>query len=277
MTITPASVATRPGRWISIVLVVLGTIGIIYGIGSGVVRGFTSHASTADSWTASSEGVEQVRLSTTAVAFEVRFDEIDHARLEAENDSGPVQRWRLERAGAALVVDTGDRWYWWGGWPYTFGGRGEERVVLTLPADLERSGLDLVAEVAAGSFATEGDWGAATIDLSAGSVDLAGTAESLAVTVSAGDARIDIATEGTATFDVSAGRVVGALTGEQPAAIDARVSAGSVELTIPDGAYAVTEDVSAGDSEVRVVDDPSAASTIDVEVSAGNVTLRPGR
>ena len=38
-----------------------------------------------------------------------------------------------------------------------------------------------------------GDWGAASIDLSAGSADLSGSAESLFVNVSAGEARIDVA------------------------------------------------------------------------------------
>ena len=46
---------------------------------------------------------------------------------------------------------------------------------------------------------------------------------------------------GTVALDVSAGRIVGALTGEQPASIDASASAGSIDLTIPDGEYAVTE------------------------------------
>ncbi|MCH1883407.1 DUF4097 family beta strand repeat-containing protein [Agrococcus sp. ARC_14] len=274
MTIPTPTATNRPGRWISILVIVLGAIGIVYGVGSGVVRGFSSHAATSNGYTADAAGVEELRIDSSAAAFEIRFDDVDQARLDVTSDGGPTQEWRLSREGSTLEVDTDWRWHWFG-FGVILGDRvGEERAVLTLPAALERQELGLDVQVASGSFETAGDWGTTAIDLSAGDVDLTGTAESLSIEVAAGEARIDVATTGAVDLDVSAGRVVGALTGEQPASIDARVSAGSIELTIPDGEYAVTEQVSAGDSEVRVVDDPSAASTIDVEVSAGHVSLR---
>ncbi len=271
MTITAPN---RPGRWISILLVVLGSIGLVFAVGGGVVRGVAAHSATSQSWSAPADGVEALRVDTAAAGFEVRFDDIDEARLDASTDGGPVQSWRLERDGATLRVDAEHRWGWFGfgGW---FGGRnGEEHVVLTLPAALERAGLDLDVDVAAGSFDADADWGTALVQLSAGSVDLAGDAESLGLEVSAGEARLDLATAGDVTMQVSAGRVIGALTGEQPASITADVSAGSIELSIPDGSYAVTQDVSAGDATIDVDDDRDAASTIDVQVSAGSISLR---
>lgn len=271
MTITALN---RPGRWISILLVVLGSIGLVFAVGGGVVRGVAAHGATSQSWSASAEGVEALRVDTAAAGFEVRFDDIDEARLDAYTDGGPVQSWRLERDGATLRVDADRRWGWWGfgGW---FGGRnGEEHVVLWLPAALERAGLDLDVDVAAGSFDADADWGTALVQLSAGGLDLAGDADSLGLEVSAGEARLDLATPGDVTVQVSAGRVVGALTGEQPSSITADVSAGSIELSIPDGAYAVTQDVSAGDATIDVDDDRDAASTIDVQVSAGSISLR---
>lgn len=271
MTITALN---RPGRWISILLVVLGSIGLVFAVGGGVVRGVAAHSATSQSWSASADGVEALRVDTAAAGFEVRFDDIDEARLDASTDGGPVQSWRLERDGSTLRVDAEHRWGWFGFGSW-FGGRnGEEHVVLTLPAALERAGLDLDVDVAAGSFDADADWGTALVQLSAGSVDLAGDADSLGLEVSAGEARLDLATPGDVTVQVSAGRVVGALTGEQPASITADVSAGSVELSIPDGAYAVTQDVSAGDATIDVDDDRDAASTIDVQVSAGSISLR---
>ncbi len=271
---TISTPTTRPGRWISMLLIVLGAIGIVYGVGSGVVRGFASHAATSDTFTADVEGVDELQIDSSATAFEIRFGDVDQATLDVTTNGGPVQQWHLSRSGGTLVVDTDRRWRWFG-FGIMFGDRvGEERAVLTLPAALERQGLGLETEISAGSFEAAGDWGAASIDLSAGSADLSGTAESLFVSVSAGEARLDVETAGTVALDVSAGRIVGALTGEQPASIDASASAGSIDLTIPDGEYAVTEQASAGDSDVRVVDDPNAASTIDVDVSAGSVTLR---
>ncbi len=271
MTITAPN---RPGRWISILLVVLGSIGLVFAVGGGVVRGVAAHSATSQSWSAPADDVEALRVDTAAAGFEVRFDDIDEARLDASTDGGPVQSWRLERDGATLRVDAEHRWGWFGfgGW---FGGRnGEEHVVLTLPAALERASLDLDVDVAAGSFDADADWGTALVQLSAGSVDLAGDAESLGLEVSAGEARLDLATAGDVTMQVSAGRVIGALTGEQPASITADVSAGSIELSIPDGSYAVTQDVSAGDATIDVDDDRDAASTIDVQVSAGSISLR---
>lgn len=273
MTITTPT-STRPGRWISIILIVLGAIGIVYGVGSGVVRGFAAHAATSDSLTADVDGIDELQIDSSAAEFEVRFGDVEQATLDVTTDGGPVQEWQLSRSGGALVVDSERRWRWFG-FGIMFGDRvGEERAVLTLPAALEREGLGLEAEVSAGSFEAAGDWGAASLDLSAGGADLSGTAESLLVSVSAGEARIDVETAGAVTLDVSAGRIIGELAGDQPASITATASAGSIELTIPDGPYAVTEQASAGDSDVRVVDDPSAASTIDVDVSAGSVTLR---
>lgn len=265
---------TRPGRWISMLAIVLGTLGLVFAIGGGVVRGFAAHSPTSQSWTASADGIEALRVDTTAAGFEVRFDDIDEARLDASTDGGPVQRWQLVRDGATLRAETDRRLGWWGFGRWFGEGGGEERVVLTLPAELERAGLDLDVDVSAGSFDADAEWGTALVDLSAGSVDIAGDAESLGISVSAGEARLDVASRGDVTLDVSAGRVIGALTGEQPASITADVSAGSIELSIPDGAYAVTQDVSAGDATIDVDDERDATSTIDVQVSAGSIALR---
>lgn len=270
-TITPTT--SRPGRWLSILVIVLGTIGVVYGIGGGVVRGFASHTATSGEFTADAEGVQQLRIDSEAAAFELRFGPVEDARLSVVSNGGPAQTWSLSRSGDTLIVDADSRWRWFG-FGFGFGdGAGDELAVLTLPMELEHERLDLEAQVAAGSFQGDGDWGAVTVGLGAGSVELSGSATSLDVDVAAGEARIDIADARTVSLEVSAGRVVGQLTGEQPEAIEAQVSAGGIDLTIPDGAYAVTEQTSAGDSEVRVVDDPGAASTIDVEVSAGDVRL----
>ncbi|WP_051223109.1 hypothetical protein [Agrococcus lahaulensis] len=271
----------RAGRAISIVLVVLGAIAAVFTIGGGVVSGIATHRATDGTWSADAEGVAELRLSTSAADFDVVFADVDEATLDASSTGGPVQRWTLERQGDALVVGTGWQWGpwgggWSGGWGFGFGDRGfgEEQVTLTLPAELEDAGLHIVADVSAGSLDAAADWGRAELDLSAGSAQLGGTADALDLQVSAGEARLAIDSPRTVQLDVSAGRVVGAVTGEQPAAITATVSAGAIELGIPDGQYAVTQDVSAGSAAIDVDADRQAAATIDVEVSAGSVTLR---
>ena len=100
----------RPGSWISILLVVLGAIALVFAIGGGVVRGVAAHSATSQSWTASADGVAALRIDSTAAGFEVRFDDVDEARLDASTDGGPVQQWQLVRvdsgSGACALPST---------------------------------------------------------------------------------------------------------------------------------------------------------------------------
>ena len=59
-----------------------------------------------------------------------------------------------------------------------------------------------------------------------------------------------------------------------PRTLELDVSAGSLDVTVPDGDYDVTSDVSAGDFDNRVGSTPGADSTVDVQVSAGKAILQ---
>lgn len=273
----------RPGRWISILLIVLGAIGAVLAVGGGALRGIAAHGATAGSWSAGADGVDEVRIASSAADVEVAFGDVDEATLEVTSSGGPLAPWRLERDGAALVVED-ERDGWLGG-DLGLGGRGwgwgdwerrsaQQQAVLTLPASLERSQPALAAEVRAGSLDVDGAWGDVALDLHGGRLEVSGSAASLDLAVAAGEARLDLEVTGAAVVEVSAGRTTGALVGAQPSSIGASASAGSIELDVPGGDYAVTEDVSAGSARILVDEDPAAASTIDVEVSAGSVVLR---
>ena len=135
MTIPTPTSTSRPGRWISIVVIVLGAIGILYGLGGGVLRGFGSHQATSNDYSADAAGVEELRIDSSASAFEIRFADVDEAMLAVTTNGGPVQQWRLERKGDVLSVNTDWRWNWLG-FGIMLGDRvGEERAVLTLPAE----------------------------------------------------------------------------------------------------------------------------------------------
>lgn len=283
---------TRPGRWISVVLIVLGSFGALFAVGGGVVRGLASHDATNGSWSVDAAGADELRIATEAADVQVVFGDVGQATLEVTSSGTPRSSWSLEREGGAIVVGTerhrglfgpgfgwadgdSDGWSWgWGDWDRR---GGEQRAVLTLPAALERDGLDLSAEVQAGSLDADGDWDAVVLGLQAGGLDVAGSADSLDLEVAAGEARLDLAVAGDVGLDVSAGRVIGALTGDQPSSIVASASAGSIELDVPGGDYAVTQDVSAGSARILVDEDQDAASTIDATVSAGSVVLRGER
>lgn len=53
-----------------------------------------------------------------------------------------------------------------------------------------------------------------------------------------------------------------------------RTSNGEVTVTVPPGPYRVSADTSNGDRDVAVVDDPSAAHTLDISTSNGDITVR---
>ena len=118
-----------------------------------------------------------------------------------------------------------------------------------LPSSLE--GLDADFGLGAGDLTAEGDFGELELDLGAGRATLSGSADVLTVDVSAGRADLDLADVRSAKLTVSAGSLVGTLTGDQPDAITLDVSAGSADLTVPEGDYDVSSDVSAGDFDNR--------------------------
>jgi hypothetical protein len=60
-----------------------------------------------------------------------------------------------------------------------------------------------------------------------------------------------------------------------PLSVDAKSSAGGVEVTVPDVGYAVDAQTSAGEEDVQVRQLPNARRTIDVDSSAGNVSVKP--
>ena len=79
-----------------------------------------------------------------------------------------------------------------------------------------------------------------------------------------------------ANLSVSAGSLTVALSGRQPSDIELDVSSGSARVTVPEGEYDVTSDVSAGNLDNGLGSTPGADSTIRVQVSAGQAVLRAG-
>ena len=68
----------------------------------------------------------------------------------------------------------------------------------------------------------------------------------------------------------------GDLTGDAPDAIGIDVAAGSVELQVPDVPYRVSIDRDIGNVESNVEQNDDARRTIDVQMSAGYVSLNAG-
>ncbi|GAA2952256.1 head GIN domain-containing protein [Microbacterium schleiferi] len=266
----PDAAATRGSSTVvAVLLIVFGALIVLVTIVGAVFSTIRAAAVSTETRTAAVTGVDALTVELNAGSLTVKYADVDEAELEVTAPFGG-DRWSLERDGDTLTVSS-PRWEWGMGW--VFGGSGS--AVLLLPDDLE--GLDAELQMAAGSFHADGEFGAVGLSVGAGEVDLAGAAEDLTIDLSAGRATLDLADVDTADLTVSAGSMDAALTGSQPSDIRAEVSAGSLNLVVPEGSYDVTSDVSAGNFRNSLGSDPGADSTISVNLSAGQVSLRSAR
>lgn len=266
---SPQRPPSSAGRVVAILAVVFGSLVIVGAIVSAVVGTIVSASVHTTNRTVEVAGVDRLDIDAAAGSLRVEFGSVREAELEVTSSWG-ADRWVLERDGGDLVVSSPRMWGpWWifGGW---FGGPGD--AVLRLPQSLE--GLDADITFSAGTLDVEGEFAELDLTMNAGRADIAGSAESLKADMNAGRADLELADVATANLIVNAGSLDAALTGSQPDEVTVDLSAGSLNLSVPQGDYVVTSDVSAGGFDNRIGSDPSASSTIHVEVSAGQVTLR---
>lgn len=266
----PNTAATRASSTlVAVLIIVVGALIVVSTIVGTVLTTIRAAAVSTDSRTVGASGIEEVAIELNAGSLTVEYADVDQAELEVTAAFGG-DRWTFERDGDTLVVSS-PRWDWSMGW--IFGGSGS--AVLLLPESLE--GLDADLQMGAGSFHADGEFGVVGLSVGAGEVALAGSADDVTVDLSAGRATLELAGIDTADLIVSAGSMDAAFTGSQPSDIRAEVSAGSLDLVVPDGSYDVTSDVSAGNFRNSLGSDPGADSTISVSVSAGQVSLRSAR
>ena len=260
------------------VMVITAVVGGIALLGAGgtaaaAAVGNVVSSSRPDSiQTVSVEGITGIDVDADASSMRVEFGDVDEAELAITN--GRETAWTFERDGDELLVRSprGVFGWWFGNW---FGD--EEIAVLTLPEDLRGDALDADLNLDAGSLDVTGDFGVLDIDVNAGALDVEGSATEADVQMNAGRADILLDSVETADFGVSAGDLTVELTGTPPTQTTIDVSAGSLDLTVPDVSYAIAQEVSAGTLNTKVDEASSARRTIDVTLSAGTATIRPGR
>lgn len=266
---SPRRPPSSAARVVAILAIVFGSLVIVGAIVSAVVGTIVSASVHTTNRTVDVAGVERLDVDASAGSLRVEFGSVREAELEVTSSWG-ADRWVLDREGGDLVVSSPRMWGpWWifGGW---FGGPGD--AVLRLPQSLE--GVDADITFSAGTLDVDGEFADLDLTMNAGRADIAGSAESLTADMNAGRADLELADVATAALTVNAGSLDAGLTGSQPDEITVDLSAGSLNLSVPDGDYVVTSDVSAGGFDNRIGSDPSASSTIHVDVSAGQVTLR---
>lgn len=252
-------------RVVAILAIVLGVVLVAGALVTGVFSAVRAASQRTETLTTDATGIRSLDIDVAGADLTVAYGG-DEVRLTV---TGNASDWRLRRDGDGLTVTTERGW--WGSWARF----GESDVaVLTLPQSLERSGLDADLSLAAGTLQANGAFSALDLDLSAGSIDVSGSARSLEADVSAGRLVFDLADVGEAELQLSAGAANGELSGHAPREVAIDVSAGRLDLTLPDEAYAVTPDVSAGEFTNRLSVGPTAGNSVSVNVSAGYVALR---
>lgn len=258
----------RGARAVSTIAIVFGSLIAIGTLTSAVFASVVSAGTQTVVREVSADALASLAVDVSAGSVRVEYGDVEAAVLEVTG-GWDADRWTFDRDGGALVVSTPDRFF---GFGWVFGG--PSTATLTLPRELEDTALDADFSLSAGDLDATGTYGLLDIDVSAGSIDVSGTAADLTADLSAGRADLDVADVESAIFSVSAGQIVSHLTGSAPDDVTVQVSAGSLELTVPDETYDVNVDVSAGDLDNRLQTSATATRTITGEISAGDILLR---
>ncbi|GAA4490063.1 DUF4097 family beta strand repeat-containing protein [Microbacterium panaciterrae] len=259
---------------ITVVAIVVGALSLAVAGGTAAVaattQAVTGSGTTASGITADVQGVRSLNLDASAGSVSIRFGDVTQATLRSEGQGNT--NWKMQRVGDTLQVRNPQAPFGW--WFNTWFQDGPT-MTLTLPKDLEGT-LNADLTLDAGALDAAGDFDVVTARVSAGQLTVDGAARTFTARVDAGAAHLRLRDVGTADLTMSAGQLDAAFTGSAPDDMKLDVSAGSMDVTVPSGTYALSKDVSAGTLDARIPTDPSAAHRIQVNLSAGGVTLHSG-
>jgi len=264
----PRREPSAAGRVVAILAIVFGAILVVGAVLSATIGTISSALVRTETRTLPVTAFSDLDVDLAAGELTVVFVDGLRAPELAVTSSAGADEWTFAAEGDILTVASPDhRWFprWW------FGGIGS--ATLRLPASAQTGGLDADLHAAAGELEVSGRFADLDVELGAGRVTVSGGADELSLDVSAGSAELDLGEVRTADITVSAGAARTHFTGTAPGSITADVSAGSLDMTVPDGAYDIRSDVSAGRFDSRIASQPGAASTVSVQVSAGSATL----
>ncbi|HIY85945.1 MAG TPA: DUF2807 domain-containing protein [Candidatus Yaniella excrementavium] len=264
----PRSGATKP---IMLIIAIIGGFILLAVAATAVFSSATSFNRGSANLTADTTGITGVNLEANASEFNLEFSNVSQATLRT--DGVNAENWQLRREGDELLVTAPDQWFGWCLFNCNFD---ENRVTLTLPEELNDGSLNADMDLSAGRLTAHGNFDQLNVELGAGEAIVNGTADALDAQLSAGSARLQLADVQTAEFDVSAGQLTTELTGSAPETVNAEVSAGELNVTLPDTQYAVTSDISAGDLDNQLQTSSGSNHQVHVELSAGGATLAPG-
>lgn len=262
------SSATKP---VMVLFSVLGGLILLAVAASTIFSSVLNFNRGSATVTAETSGISGVNVEANASQFNLEFGEVSEATLETSGLN--ADGWRLTRDRNELYVEAPNQWLSWCFFNCNFG---DNQVSLVLPEELNDGSLNANIDLAAGNIEATGTFDELGLELGAGKATINGSAQQLDAELNAGSADLQLADVQTADLSVSAGRLNTELTGRPPGNVDLGVNAGRLDLTLPDNTYSVNSEVSAGNLDNQLRTDAASEFGINVDLSAGNATLRPG-
>lgn len=252
---------------LTVVLVLVGGVAML---GTGTVAAFAGTRQISPSGghlQAQVQGVAALDMTISAADVTVEFSgDVHQAKLQIE--AGSVDGWSLKRDGDRLKVRGPQRGL---GWFQPDWFTGDQRATLLLPIALKDIDADLTLQ--AGALSVDGAFHRLHLKMNAGSLSVSGSATNLDAELNAGRADIDLSGVTTADYTVNAGRMTSVLS-TVPDKVGVSVSAGELDLTVPQAEYDLRRNVTAGSIDSRLTERAGSGHDVSVNVSAGSVTLR---
>ncbi|MFD1377735.1 hypothetical protein ACFQ4U_15550 [Micrococcus antarcticus] len=258
------------GKPLNIILAVLGGLVILTLVIATARSAFASVSREHSVHEAEVSGVTALEVSASSGRFDLVFADTDKATLEVK--SAKSASWKLHRERDRLVVEAPNAWD-----NFCFFGCGfdDNEATLVLPQSMDNGRLDADFELSAGSFNAVGAYKDLVVEVGAGELNLTGSAHTADIDLGAGEATVRLDNVRSARFDISAGELIGELSGTAPKSIEGSVSAGSLELELPEATYDLRQNTAAGSVENLLATDPNSPNKITIDVSAGSATLHP--
>jgi DUF4097 and DUF4098 domain-containing protein YvlB len=132
------------------------------------------------------------------------------------------------------------------------------------------AGIPVSGTTSNGSIDLE-DLGDIDVSSSNGAIELSDIAGEIRARTSNG--RIDGDGIGAGPIDVESSNGAIELELDRPQNVKANTSNGRIELTVPEGSYAVTAETSLGGTDVQIPDDPDGEFTLDLRTSNGSIEV----
>lgn len=256
---------------VSVITIVVGAVvavGTLAGTGVSAVASMADwrgqNATYDDSTTDATEQLADLDIDLAGGDLTVEFGDVAVAQLDADRRGRAA--WTFERDGDELRVASPSG-------SFIDASRGA-RATLTLPRDLDGSGIRADIRVTGGALDVTGDFGDMTVEVAGGSASVDGSARDIDLTVTGGSASARITDAETAAFEVAGGEMTATLSGVTPTRTDVEVTAGSADVTLPDDEYDVRVDDGLGSVDNGLRTSSSAVAEVDVTATMGSVRLR---